>query len=185
MNGFKRSLVGLAIAAALGAGTANAQVSDGVVKIGVLSDNLRYLGESQATGELGAVTVLSGQAGDGGIGEGTAMLEIIHDLATNVHRIVLGPAFADKVYRKELDAVPRQQDMAHDLSAGAARQPTGRRVGGRGERPCSTQRRRIRPAVESQRDAVLLQPRRDDASRAMGSVEDEVSPTRRCGEERR
>ena len=38
MNGFKRSLVGLAIAAALGAGTAGAQVSDGVVKIGVLSD---------------------------------------------------------------------------------------------------------------------------------------------------
>jgi len=38
MNGFKRSLVGLAIAAALGAGTASAQISDGVVKIGVLSD---------------------------------------------------------------------------------------------------------------------------------------------------
>jgi branched-chain amino acid transport system substrate-binding protein len=38
MNGFKRSLVGLAIAAALGAGAASAQVSDGIVKIGVLSD---------------------------------------------------------------------------------------------------------------------------------------------------
>jgi branched-chain amino acid transport system substrate-binding protein len=38
MKSFKRSLIGLAVAAALGAGTANAQISDGVVKIGVLSD---------------------------------------------------------------------------------------------------------------------------------------------------
>jgi len=38
MKGFKRSLVGLAVAAALGAGAANAQISDGMVKIGVLSD---------------------------------------------------------------------------------------------------------------------------------------------------
>ena len=38
MKRFKRSLIGLAIAAALGAGAAQAQISDGVVKIGVLSD---------------------------------------------------------------------------------------------------------------------------------------------------
>ena len=38
MKAFKRTLVGLAIAAALGAGAAQAQISDGVVKIGVLSD---------------------------------------------------------------------------------------------------------------------------------------------------
>ena len=38
MKAFKRSLVGLAIAAALGAGAAQAQISDNVVKIGVLSD---------------------------------------------------------------------------------------------------------------------------------------------------
>ena len=36
MKGFKRSLVGLAVAAALGAGAASAQISDGMVKIGVL-----------------------------------------------------------------------------------------------------------------------------------------------------
>jgi len=38
MNAFKRTLVGLAVAAALSAGAAQAQISDGVVKIGVLSD---------------------------------------------------------------------------------------------------------------------------------------------------
>jgi len=38
MHAFKRTLVGLAVAAALGAGAAQAQVSDGIVKVGVLSD---------------------------------------------------------------------------------------------------------------------------------------------------
>jgi PKD repeat protein len=50
------------------------------VKIGVLSDSVDYLTNSQALGELGAVTILPGQFGSGA-GEGTAMLEIIHDLA--------------------------------------------------------------------------------------------------------
>ena len=51
------------------------------VKVGVLSDGVTHLSTSQATGDLGIVTVLSGQAGSGD--EGTAMLEIIHDLAPN------------------------------------------------------------------------------------------------------
>jgi branched-chain amino acid transport system substrate-binding protein len=38
MNAFKRTTVGLAVAAALSFGTAHAQVSDNVIKIGVLSD---------------------------------------------------------------------------------------------------------------------------------------------------
>jgi len=49
------------------------------VKIGVLSDGASSLATSQDTGDLGDVTVLPGQTGDGD--EGTAMLEIIHDLA--------------------------------------------------------------------------------------------------------
>ncbi len=49
------------------------------VKIGVLSDGVASLATSQARGDLGPVTVLSGQAGVGD--EGTAMLEIVHDLA--------------------------------------------------------------------------------------------------------
>jgi len=38
MNIFKRSLLGLAVAAALGAGMAEAQISDNVIKIGILTD---------------------------------------------------------------------------------------------------------------------------------------------------
>ncbi len=48
------------------------------IKIGVLSDGVTNLAASQALGDLGPVTVLPGQAGTGD--EGTAMLEIIHDL---------------------------------------------------------------------------------------------------------
>ena len=49
------------------------------VKIGVLSDGVSSLAAAQATGDLPAVTVLPGQTGSGD--EGTAMLEIVHDLA--------------------------------------------------------------------------------------------------------
>jgi hypothetical protein len=49
------------------------------VKIGVLSDGVTNLAASQAAGDLGPVTILPGQAGSGD--EGTAMLEIVHDLA--------------------------------------------------------------------------------------------------------
>lgn len=53
------------------------------VKVGVLSDSVDHLETSQASGDLGAVTILTGQSGLGqnNSGEGTAMLEIIHDLA--------------------------------------------------------------------------------------------------------
>ena len=51
------------------------------VKVGVISDGVGGLATSQATGDLGAVTILPGQAGSGA--EGTAMLEIVHDLAPN------------------------------------------------------------------------------------------------------
>ncbi|MEV0895321.1 S8 family serine peptidase [Actinoplanes sp. NPDC049802] len=52
------------------------------VKICALSDGVDSLADSQASGDLPAdVDVLPGQEGDGD--EGTAMLEIIHDLAPN------------------------------------------------------------------------------------------------------
>jgi subtilisin-like proprotein convertase family protein len=52
------------------------------VKIGVLSDSVDFLAQSVASGDLPAnVTVLPGQSGVPGSGEGTAMLEIIYDLA--------------------------------------------------------------------------------------------------------
>ncbi|MFC5090298.1 S8 family peptidase [Amycolatopsis plumensis] len=66
-----------------GADTARATygVSGSGVKVCVLSDGVDSLAKSQAAGELPAVDVLSGQKGSGD--EGTAMLEIIHDLAPN------------------------------------------------------------------------------------------------------
>lgn len=49
------------------------------IAVGVLSDGVDSLAAIQASGDLPAVTVLPGQAGSGD--EGTAMLEIVHDLA--------------------------------------------------------------------------------------------------------
>ena len=50
------------------------------IGIGVISDGVRSLADRQATGDLPArVTVLPGQEGSGD--EGTALLEIVHDLA--------------------------------------------------------------------------------------------------------
>lgn len=49
------------------------------VKVGVLSDSVDYLSQVQATGDLPAVTVLEDAPGNSG--EGTAMLELVHDLA--------------------------------------------------------------------------------------------------------
>ncbi len=50
------------------------------VRVAALSDSADFLANSQGLGDLGPVNVLPGQAGSGA-GEGTAMLEIIHDLA--------------------------------------------------------------------------------------------------------
>lgn len=49
------------------------------IKVGVLSDGIGGLANSQALGDLGTVTVVNNQTGSGS--EGTAMLEVIHDLA--------------------------------------------------------------------------------------------------------
>jgi hypothetical protein len=54
-------------------------VSGSGVKVCVLSDGVDSLAKSQSAGELPTVDVLSGQKGSGD--EGTAMLEIVHDLA--------------------------------------------------------------------------------------------------------
>jgi Subtilase family/Bacterial Ig domain len=68
----------------------NTYGSDGTgIKIGVLSDGVRNLAASQASGDLGPVTVLPGQtgtspgqcSGTASCDEGTAMLEIVHDIA--------------------------------------------------------------------------------------------------------
>ena len=65
-------------------------VSGTGVRVGVLSDGVTNLAAAQASGDLGVVTVLPGQAGAGD--EGTAMLEIVHDLAPNA-RLYFATAF--------------------------------------------------------------------------------------------
>ncbi|KDN16481.1 S8 family peptidase [Amycolatopsis rifamycinica] len=88
---FRQALAKQAVAAtqvsegdkAHGADTARTTygVSGSGVKVCVLSDGVDSLAKSQSAGELPAVDVLAGQKGSGD--EGTAMLEIIHDLAPN------------------------------------------------------------------------------------------------------
>ncbi len=52
------------------------------VKVGVLSDSVDFMDQAVSTGDLPPnVTVLPGQSGVPGSGEGTAMLEIVYDLA--------------------------------------------------------------------------------------------------------
>lgn len=53
------------------------------IRIGVLSDSVDGLATEQRRGQLGPVTVLPGQSGVPGSGEGTAMLEIVHRIAPN------------------------------------------------------------------------------------------------------
>ena len=64
------------------------------VKVGVLSDGVDSLATLQGSGDLPAVTVLPGQAGSGD--EGSAMLEIVHDLAPNAQLFfaTAGPTIA-------------------------------------------------------------------------------------------
>jgi len=52
------------------------------VQVGAMSDSVDALASVQASGDLpGTVTVLAGQSGNPGTSEGTALLEIIHDMA--------------------------------------------------------------------------------------------------------
>jgi subtilisin-like proprotein convertase family protein len=67
------------VAHAAAAARTQSRVTGVGVKLCVLSDGVDGLAASQAAGELSAVDVLPGQAGRGN--EGTAMLEIAHDLA--------------------------------------------------------------------------------------------------------
>jgi hypothetical protein len=59
----------------------NKGVTGNGVKVCVLSDGVKSLATLQAAGNLPAVTVLSGQQGPATGDEGTAMLEIVYDLA--------------------------------------------------------------------------------------------------------
>ena len=84
-----------------------ARVTGVGVKVCVLSDGVDSLAASQAAGELPAVDVLPGQEGDGD--EGTAMLEIVHDLAPNAElgfatAFTSDASFADNIRALRFDA---------------------------------------------------------------------------------
>ncbi len=52
------------------------------VKVGVISDSVDALADLQASGDLPpGVTILAGQSGNPGTSEGTALMEIVHDMA--------------------------------------------------------------------------------------------------------
>lgn len=84
-------------------GRAKYKVDGTGVKIGIISDSVESLAKLQAAGELPLVTVLSGQAGSGS-SEGTAMLEIVHDIAPGAQLF-----FAT--------AIPSPQRMAQNILA--------------------------------------------------------------------
>ena len=71
MNAFKRTLVGLAVASALAAGAAQAQISDGIVKIGVLSDMSSLYTDLAGAGSVAAGTNVSASAASIGTGNGS------------------------------------------------------------------------------------------------------------------
>lgn len=58
----------------------NYSVAGAGIKIGVISDSVDFLPASQLSGDIPNITVLPGQSGVPGSGEGTAMLEIVADL---------------------------------------------------------------------------------------------------------
>jgi hypothetical protein len=96
------------------------------IKIGVLSNGVTNLAASQASGDLGPVTVVPGQAGAGD--EGTALLEIVHDLAPGAQLFFATAAggianFADNIrtlrftYRCDIiidDAYYSEESPFHD-----------------------------------------------------------------------
>ena len=63
------------------------------VIVGVISDGMDGLAEAQASGDLGEVTIPSDRRCRRGNGdEGTALLEIVHDLAPGARLLFAGPA---------------------------------------------------------------------------------------------
>ena len=74
------------------------------IKIGVLSDGVDSLADRQASGDVPAnVTILSGQAGSGD--EGTAMLEIVHDLAPGAELLFATALNGQASFADNIDAL--------------------------------------------------------------------------------
>ena len=96
MNTFKRTMIGVAVAAALSLGTAQAQVSDGVIKIGVLSDM-----SSLYTDLAGAGSVVAAKMAieDSGIEKRGYKVELVS--ADHQNKPDIGSSIASKWYDAE------------------------------------------------------------------------------------
>lgn len=82
----------------------NFSVTGSGVKIGVMSDSVDFLTTSQIAG---LVMVLSGQSGEPGTGEGTAMLEIVHDLAPGAQLYFATAAASEAGFSNNIIALQR------------------------------------------------------------------------------
>jgi branched-chain amino acid transport system substrate-binding protein len=96
MNAFKRMVIGMAVATALSLGTAQAQVSDGIVKIGVLSDM-----SSLYTDLAGAGSVVAAKLAieDSGIEKRGYKVELVS--ADHQNKPDIGSGIASKWYDAE------------------------------------------------------------------------------------
>ena len=96
MKAFKRTVIGLAVATALSLGTAQAQVSDGVIKIGVLSDM-----SSLYTDLAGAGSVVAAKLAieDSGIEKRGYKVELVS--ADHQNKPDIGSGIASKWYDAE------------------------------------------------------------------------------------
>src|SRR5438445_215989 len=90
MRGIKRTILGLAVAAALGAGAAQAQISDNVIKIGVLSDMSSLYTDLAGAGSVAAARLA---VEDSGIEKRGIKVEIVSadhqnkaDVGSNIAR---------------------------------------------------------------------------------------------------
>ncbi len=93
MKAFKRTLVGLAVAAALGTGAAQAQISDGMIKIGVLSDMSSLYTDLSGAGSVAAARLA---VEDSGIERRGIKVEIVS--ADHQNKPDIGSAVARQWY---------------------------------------------------------------------------------------
>ncbi len=96
MNTFKRTMVGLGVASALAIGTAQAQVSDGVIKIGVLTDMSSLYTDLAGAGSVAAAKLA---IDDSGIEKRGYKVELVS--ADHQNKPDIGSAIASKWYDAE------------------------------------------------------------------------------------
>ena len=96
MNRFKRTMIGLGVAAALSLSTAQAQVSDGIIKIGVLSDMSSLYTDLAGAGSVVAVKLA---VEDSGIEKRGYKVEVVS--ADHQNKADIGSAVASKWYDAE------------------------------------------------------------------------------------